>query len=88
MATPLAGVPGGAACTSAARVEGIRLLGQCPDETRARILASGEGFSSRLMVDVLNHQGFRAQWSDTDVLPLANETGWIRWSTSRRPPRC
>ncbi|MDH3940241.1 MAG: bifunctional aspartate kinase/homoserine dehydrogenase I [Xanthomonadales bacterium] len=58
------------------RVEGIRLLGQCPDETRARILASGEGFSSRLMVDVLQHQGFRAQWSDADVLPLANES-WL-----------
>jgi len=58
------------------RVEGIRLLGQCPDETRARILASGEGFSSRLMVDLLTHQGFRAQWSDTDVLPLANEA-WL-----------
>jgi len=58
------------------RVEGIRLLGQCPDEARARILASGEGFSSRLMVDVLNHQGFRAQWSDTDVLPLANDD-WL-----------
>ena len=55
------------------RIEGIRLLGQCPDEARARILASGEGFSSRLMVDVLNHQGVRAQWSDADVLPLANE---------------
>lgn len=58
------------------RVEGILLLGQCPDETRARILASGEGFSSRLMVDVLTHRGFRAQWSDTDVLPLANED-WL-----------
>jgi len=58
------------------RVEGIRLLGQCPDETRARILASGEGFSSRLMVDLLQHHGFRAQWSDTDVLPLANED-WL-----------
>ena len=58
------------------RVEGIRLLGQCPNETRARILASGEGFSSRLMVDLLQHRGFRAQWSDTDVLPLANED-WL-----------
>ena len=58
------------------RIEGIRLLGQCPDEARARILASGEGFSSRLMVDVLNHRGFRAQWSDADVLPLANED-WL-----------
>jgi aspartokinase/homoserine dehydrogenase 1 len=58
------------------RIEGICLLGQCPDEARARILASGEGFSSRLMVDVLNHQGYRAQWSDTDVLPLANED-WL-----------
>ena len=38
--------------TLARRVEGIRLLGQCPDETRARILATGEGFSSRLMVDL------------------------------------
>jgi aspartokinase/homoserine dehydrogenase 1 len=58
------------------RIEGIHLLGQCPDEARARILASGEGFSSRLMVDVLNHRGIRAQWSDTDVLPLANED-WL-----------
>jgi len=58
------------------RVEGIRLLGQCPDEARARILASGEGFSSRLMVDVLNHRGIRTQWSDTDVLPPANED-WL-----------
>jgi len=58
------------------RIEGIRLLGQCPDEARARILASGEGFSSRLMVDVLNHRGIRAQWSDTDVLPPANED-WL-----------
>jgi aspartokinase/homoserine dehydrogenase 1 len=62
--------------TLSRRVEGILLLGQCPDETRARILASGEGFSSRLMVDVLNHQGFTARWSDTDVLPLANED-WL-----------
>ena len=62
--------------TLSRRVEGIRLLGQCPDETRARILATGEGFSSRLMVDLLNHKGFRAQWSDTDVLPLANED-WL-----------
>jgi aspartokinase/homoserine dehydrogenase 1 len=62
--------------TLARRVEGIRLLGQCPDETRARILASGEGFSSRLMVDVLRNRGCRAQWSDTDVLPLANED-WL-----------
>jgi aspartokinase/homoserine dehydrogenase 1 len=58
------------------RVEGIRLLGQCPDETSATILASGEGFSSRLMVDLLRGRGFRAQWSDTDVLPLANED-WL-----------
>jgi aspartokinase/homoserine dehydrogenase 1 len=58
------------------RIEGIRLLGQCPDKTRARILASGEGFSSRLMVDLLTDQGYRAQWSDTDVLPLANEN-WL-----------
>jgi len=58
------------------RIEGIRLLGQCPDETRARILSTGEGFSSRMMVDLLSHRGFRAQWSDTDVLPLANED-WL-----------
>ena len=58
------------------RVEGIRLLGQCPDETRAGFWPVGEGFSSRLMVDVLHHQGFRAQWSDTDVLPLANAS-WL-----------
>jgi len=58
------------------RIEGVRLLGQCPDRIRARILASGEGFSSRLMVDVLQHRGIRAAWSDADVLPLANED-WL-----------
>jgi len=58
------------------REEGIRLLGQCPDETRAKILATGEGFSSRLMVDLLRHRGLDTQWSDTDVLPLANES-WL-----------
>jgi aspartokinase/homoserine dehydrogenase 1 len=57
-------------------VEGIRLLGQCPDETRARILATGEGFSSRLMTDVLNGRGYKAEWSDTDILPLANDD-WL-----------
>jgi aspartokinase/homoserine dehydrogenase 1 len=61
------------AATLAKRVEGIRLLEQCPDETRAKILASGEGFSSRLMVDLLRHRGSNAAWSDTDVLPLADE---------------
>ena len=77
VATPLAGdFLEDQHATLQRRVEGIRLLGQCPDETRARILASGEGFSSRLMVDVLRHQGFSAQWSDTDVLPLANES-WL-----------
>ncbi len=58
------------------REEGIRLLEQCPDESRAKILASGEGFSSRLMVDLLQHRGLSAQWSDTDVLPLANDS-WL-----------
>jgi len=62
--------------TLSRRVEGIRLLGQCPDETRARILASGEGFSSRVMVDLLKHRGYKAEWSDTDVLPLANDS-WL-----------
>ena len=57
-------------------VEGIRLLGQCPDETRARILATGEGFASRLMVDVLQARGYDALWSDTDVLPPANDD-WL-----------
>jgi len=58
------------------RIEGVRLLGQCPDRIRARVLASGEGFSSRLMVDVLQHRGVAAAWSDADVLPLANED-WL-----------
>ncbi len=77
IATPL-----GLACLQeqreqlAQRIEGVRLLGQCPDRIRARILASGEGFSSRLMVDLLQHRGIAAAWSDTDVLPLANED-WL-----------
>ena len=62
--------------TLSQREQGIRLLGQCPDETRAKILASGEGFSSRLMADLLRHRGLNVQWSDTDVLPLANDS-WL-----------
>lgn len=60
----------------ARRIEGVRLLGQCPDRIRARMLASGEGFSSRLMADLLQHRGIAAAWSDADVLPLANED-WL-----------
>jgi aspartokinase/homoserine dehydrogenase 1 len=55
------------------RLEGIRLLGSCPDDARAEILASGERFSSRLMARYLAHRGLAARWCDTDVLPPANE---------------
>lgn len=60
----------------AARLEGVRLLGACPDEVRAEILATGEGFSSRLIADLLAGEGIRVRWSDTDVLPPANED-WL-----------
>jgi len=60
----------------AERLEGVRLLRQCPAETRAKILASGEAFSSRLMADLLRQRGLRARWSDTDVLPLA-DNDWL-----------
>jgi aspartokinase/homoserine dehydrogenase 1 len=56
------------------RLEGVRLLGSCPDTARAEILASGERFSSRLMALYLRHLGLKARWSDTDVLPPANES--------------
>jgi aspartokinase/homoserine dehydrogenase 1 len=55
------------------RLEGIRLLGSCPDDARAEILASGERFSSRLMARYLANRGLAARWRDTDVLPPANE---------------
>jgi len=58
----------------ASRLEGIALLEQCPDDVRAEILSAGEGFSSRLMSDLLQAQGFSARWSDTDVLPPANDS--------------
>jgi len=54
-------------------LEGIRLLQQCPPESRAKILATGEGFSSRLLADLLVSRGLDATWSDTDVLPPAND---------------
>jgi aspartokinase/homoserine dehydrogenase 1 len=54
------------------RLEGIRLLGSCPDGTRAEVLSSGERFSSRLMSRILQQRGLAARWSDTDVLPPAN----------------
>ena len=56
------------------RLEGVALLEQCPPRTRAEILCAGEGFSSRLMGDLLQAQGQSALWSDTDVLPPANDS--------------
>ena len=56
------------------RLEGAALLEQCPPRTRAEILCAGEGFSSRLMGDLLQAQGHPARWSDTDVLPPANDS--------------
>ncbi len=56
-----------------ARLEGVRLLGSCPDASRAEILASGERFSSRTMWRLLAHRGLRAAWHEPDVLPPAND---------------
>jgi len=56
------------------RLEGVALLEQCPPEVQAEILATGEGFTSRLMSDLLRAQGHPARWSDTDVLPPANDS--------------
>ncbi len=56
------------------RLEGVALLEQCPPEVQAEILSMGEGFSSRLMSDLLRAQGHSAHWSDTDVLPPANDS--------------
>ena len=58
----------------ASRLEGVALLEQCPPEVRAEILSMGEGFTSRLMSDLLRAQGHAAGWSDTDVLPPANDS--------------
>ncbi len=58
------------------RLEGIRLLENCPDESRAEILASGENLSSRLMTAMLRLQNVDARWSDTDLLPPADES-WL-----------
>lgn len=58
------------------RLEGVRLLGNCPDQVRAEILSSGEGFSSRLMSDLLFGQGINARWTDTNILPPANDD-WL-----------
>jgi aspartokinase/homoserine dehydrogenase 1 len=56
------------------RLEGVSLLEQCPPEVEAEILAMGEGFSSRLMTDLLKARGFDARWSDTHVFPPANDS--------------
>lgn len=56
------------------RLEGVALLEQCPADVKAEILSTGEGFSSRLMTDLLLAQGFAARWSDTNVLPPANDS--------------
>lgn len=58
----------------ASRLEGVALLEQCPPEVKAEILSMGEGFSSRLMSDLLRAQGYAASWSDTSVLPPANDS--------------
>src|SRR5690554_2337485 len=56
------------------RLEGVALLEQCPPQVRAEVLATGEAFSSHAMSDLLRAEGFAAKWSDTDVLPPANDS--------------
>ena len=56
------------------RLEGVALLEQCPPQVRAEILSAGEGFSSRMMCDLLQAQGQQAVWSDTSLLPPANDS--------------
>jgi len=56
------------------RLAGVALLEQCPPEVQAELLSTGEGFSSRLMCDLLNAQGHSARWSETDILPPANDS--------------
>ncbi len=57
-----------------ARLEGVALLEQCPPQVRAEILSAGEGFSSRVMCDLLKAQGHSASWANTSVLPPANDS--------------
>ena len=56
------------------RLEGVALLEQCPPAVQAELLSTGEGFTSRVMADLLQAQGHSTLWSETDVLPLANES--------------
>jgi aspartokinase/homoserine dehydrogenase 1 len=56
------------------RLAGVALLEQCPPEVQAELLSTGEGFSSRLMSDLLYAQGHAARWSDNSVLPPANDS--------------
>lgn len=56
------------------RLEGVSLLEQCPPAVQAELLSTGEGFTSRVMADLLTAQGFSTLWSDTHVLPLANDS--------------
>lgn len=58
------------------RLQGIALLENCPEESRAEILASGENLSSRLMAGLLAIQGVDARWSDTELLPPADDS-WL-----------
>ena len=56
------------------RLEGVALLEQCPPAVQAELLSTGEGFTSRVMADLLQAQGHSTLWSETDVLPLANDS--------------
>jgi aspartokinase/homoserine dehydrogenase 1 len=58
------------------RLEGIRLLENCPEESRAEILASGENLSSQLMAGLLGLRGVDARWADSDLLPPADDS-WL-----------
>ncbi|MDX2417445.1 MAG: bifunctional aspartate kinase/homoserine dehydrogenase I, partial [Xanthomonadales bacterium] len=56
------------------RLEGVALLEQCPPVVQAELLSTGEGFTSRVMADLLQAQGHSTLWSETDILPLANDS--------------
>ncbi|MBT1444531.1 bifunctional aspartate kinase/homoserine dehydrogenase I [Shewanella sp. JM162201] len=56
------------------RLQGIHLLGECPDSVRAEIVVAGERLSSELMVALMNARGLGSDKLDPRALFLAQGT--------------
>ncbi len=68
-------------------MQGIRLLGLCPDNVQARILSRGENLSIAFMHELLRVRGLELDIIVPEQL-LVTDGGYLRLTSTSKPPAC